>query len=61
MVGTAGGQYYTDTESKGTIEVQRRKKLMIKINEEKMKGLPKRGKMKSRGYEERKDGDPGSK
>ena len=26
-----------------------------------MKGLPKRGKTKSRGYEERKDGDPGSK
>ena len=61
MVGTAGGQYHTDTESKGTIEVQKRKKLMEKINEEKMKELPKRGKTKSRGYEERKDGDPGSK
>jgi hypothetical protein len=60
-VGTAGGQYYTNTDSKGMLEVQKRKKKMEKNIEDNLKGKSKGGKTKSRGYEERKDGDTGSK
>jgi hypothetical protein len=60
-ISTAGGQYYTNTDSKGMLEVQKRKKMMEKNMDVTLKGISKGGKTKSRGYEERKDGDTGSK